>query len=158
MGLVDLKESIETFRRTVLVFQFCRQVYRRWFSEAVLAGALPLKAAEFNRNPGLYLRAEWQMPQWTWVDPLKEAETDVRLVRAAFKSRESAIIARGGSLEAVDAGIARSNESARRQRHRARFRSAPHRRARLVAAARPERARPGTRCRRDRGRRFANRH
>ena len=73
----------------VMVFQFCRPVWRRWIEAAILSGAL--KAPGYAKDPEPYLDVEWRTPRWAWVDPLKDARAEIEQIQAGLKSRSAAI-------------------------------------------------------------------
>jgi len=109
-GLLEYRRRIEQFQFSVMVFQFCRPVWRRWVNDAVLAGVLPQP-----RNPAewdaLYA-VEWRTPKWAWVDPLKDVLAMKEAVRSAFTSRSAVIHENGEDPEQVDADIAADNKRA----------------------------------------------
>lgn len=111
-GQIDMRAAIATVQRTVMMFQMCRPVYRRFIADAVLTAALPFKPAEFNKDPKSFSRAKWIPPRMEWVDPLKDAQAENLAMRAGTTSREAVIAARGGDMAEVDDAIARSNASA----------------------------------------------
>jgi len=110
-GKLDLRSMIKTVQG-MAVFQMCRPVYRRFVTEAVIAGALPIRAASFNASPRDWLRARWVPPRMDWVDPLKDMQADNLAMRAGVDSREAVVLSRGSTLEEVDDAVVRGNESA----------------------------------------------
>ncbi len=109
---LDVRASIRQVQNVVFKHQMCRATWQRFMTDAVLAGALPLKASEFNKNERDYLRAKYIPPRLEWVDPLKDVQAAEKEMRLGLSSRESIVAERGGTLEQVDAAIERSNESA----------------------------------------------
>ncbi len=109
-GLVEFRRAAEQLQHGVIVYQFCRPVWRRFVTMAVLSGALP--ARDFERNPTPYLAARWIAPGWDWVDPLKDAQAQVLALDNLLKSRSEAISERGLDPEQVDAEIAADQERA----------------------------------------------
>lgn len=111
-SLLDMRAAVAQLQ-TLFIFQMCRGVYRRWFSDAVLSGALAIQARAFSAQPRQFLRARWIPPRKEWVDPQKDVEAEIRAVRAGLESREAVVMARAGTtLEEMDAAIARGNQSA----------------------------------------------
>lgn len=109
-GLLEFRRRCEQFQHQVIVFQFCRPIWRRWIVSAVLAGELPI--ADFQRQPENYLAVEWRTPKWAWVDPLKDARAEVEQVLAGFKSRAAVVAEQGYDVEDVDAEQATDNARA----------------------------------------------
>jgi lambda family phage portal protein len=94
-GLIAHRRRIETLQQSIIVYQLCQRVYRRWWTEAVLAGALPVTPAEFAANQRMYQRADWIPPRWDWIDPLKDLEAEQLAVQNGFKSRTEVIKGNG---------------------------------------------------------------
>ena len=57
-----------------LVDHFGYEVYTEFIISAVLSGKLDIK--DFWTNKERYLRHEWVMPGWSWIDPLKEVRAN----------------------------------------------------------------------------------
>jgi lambda family phage portal protein len=108
---IDMRAALKQLQRT-FIFQFCKPVYRRYVAEAVLAGALPIRAAQFNARPRDFVRATWIPPKQEWVDPLKDTAAEEKAMRDGTESREAVVLSRGSTLAEMDAAIARSNASA----------------------------------------------
>ena len=109
---MDWKATLRPIQRNVLMIQMCRPSFRWFVGDGVISGALPIKASAFNKNPKSFTRTEWIPPATESLDPLKDAQTDVLLCRAGFKSREEVALSRGKKLSELDAAIQRSNKSA----------------------------------------------
>lgn len=105
-GLVEFRRRVEAMQHHVMVFQFCRPVWKRWMNEAVLSLDLPLSLADFAKNPRLYLRVKWITPKWEWIDPLKDRMAELLGVKAGFKARSDVVEAEGYDPEETDARIA----------------------------------------------------
>jgi capsid protein len=97
LALIEFRRRVSAWQHSVMVYQLCRPVYARWMDVAVLSGALVLPDYEANRSR--LLTAEWLPTKWDWVDPLKDAN-------AELKSRTQAIAERGYDAEQVDREIA----------------------------------------------------
>lgn len=111
-ALLDMRSAVKQLQRTV-IFQMCRPVYQWFVEDAVLAGALPVKASAFNAAPRDFTRTQWQPPRQEWVDPQKDVDAEIKAIRAGLESREAVVFARTGrTMEEVDASAARSNASA----------------------------------------------
>ena len=107
-ALLEFRRRVEAFQHAVMVFQFCRPVWRRWIDLAGLSGATPAAAGD---QP---IGADWLPPRWDWVDPMKDIRAEVEAIDAGLKSRSQAIAERGYDAEQVDAEIAADH--AREQR------------------------------------------
>ncbi|MCE5306765.1 MAG: phage portal protein [Acidobacteriales bacterium] len=103
-GLLEFRRRCEAFQHQVMVFQFCRPVWRAWIEAAALAGVID--ARDYAKNPAYYLDVEWQPQAWDWVDPLKDAEAEILLIDNLLKSRSQAIKGMGYDAESVDRMIA----------------------------------------------------
>ena len=103
-GLLEFRRRCEMFQFQVMVFQFCRPVWKAWMDAAALAGVV--NALDYARRPKEYLRVEWRPQAWPWVDPLKDLEAEVLAIDNLIKSRSAAIKERGYDPERVDQEIA----------------------------------------------------
>ena len=109
-GLVAFRRRVEALQHNVLVYQFCRPVWRRFVTAEVLSGRLA--APGFERDPEPYLSARWITPRQEWVDPAKDSQAEIAAIGAGLMSRRQAVAARGYDLEALDAEIAADNARA----------------------------------------------
>ncbi|TCN30328.1 phage portal protein [Sinorhizobium americanum] len=105
-GLVEFRRRIEAMQHAVMVFQFCRPVWRRFVSDAVLAGRLPVSPSQYAADPHPFRRAKWIAPRWDWVDPYKDRQAEKLAVDAGFKARSDVIEAEGYDPEETDRRIA----------------------------------------------------
>ncbi|WP_372425847.1 phage portal protein [Salinarimonas chemoclinalis] len=128
-GLVEWRRRVEALQHSMMVFQFCRPVWRRWVTWKALAG--DPRFAGFFRDPEAFLAARWMTPRFDWVDPKKDVEAELLEIGAGLKSRRQAVAARGYDVEALDAEIAADRE--REGRMGLAFVAAP-----LAAPAAPE--------------------
>lgn len=103
-GLVEFRRKVEQLQHNVVVFQFCRPVWRRFVRNAALSGGLP--AHDFETNPAPYLAVDWLPPRFDYVDPKKDVEAEISAINARLKSRSQSIAERGYDAEEVDAQIA----------------------------------------------------
>jgi capsid protein len=108
---VDMRAAVRPLQN-VFRFQMCLPVHRRFMQDAILSGALPVKASAYNASPREYERAKYIAPRPEWVDPLKDVLALEKEIRLGLKSREGAIASMGDDMDQVDAAIARSNASA----------------------------------------------
>lgn len=103
-GLLEFRRRAEAFQHQVLVFRFCRPVWRAWCEAAAMAGVID--AADFVANRALYLDVEWKPPAWAWVDPLKDMQAEVLAIDNLLKSRSDVIKSMGEEPETTDRKIA----------------------------------------------------
>jgi len=106
-GLLEFRRRCEQFQHQVIVYQFCRPVWRRWIEAALLSGALPKQG-----DLAPYYDAKWIPPGFAWVDPLKDIKAQIMAVRAGFKSRAEVVSEQGYDAEAIDREIAADNQRA----------------------------------------------
>lgn len=109
-GLLEFRRRVEQFQFSVMVFQFCRPIWRRWVNDAVLAGVLP-QPRDKQGWEALYA-VEWRTPKWAWVDPLKDVMAMKEAVRSCFTSRSAVIHENGEDPEQVDQDIADDHDRA----------------------------------------------
>ena len=102
-GLVAFRRRAEALQHHVLVFQFCRPIWRRFVAAEVLSGRLA--APGFTHDPEPFLAARWITPRTEWVDPAKDVGAEIAAIGAGLMSRREAVAARGYDLEALDAEI-----------------------------------------------------
>ncbi|CAA6605799.1 Bacteriophage portal protein, lambda family [Rhodospirillaceae bacterium LM-1] len=104
LALLEFRRRVEAWQHSVLVYQMCRAVWLRWMDAAVLSGALSIPGFETMRAD--CLACSWLPPRFDWVDPLKDARSEIEQIDAGLKSRSQAIAERGYDAEQVDAEIA----------------------------------------------------
>ena len=110
--LLEFRRRVEQKQFSMMAFQVCRPIWRRWIKDAVLVGVLPKPRTPAEWND-LY-SVEWRTPKWAWVDPLKDVMAAKEAVRCSFTSRTAQIHELGYDPEQVDAEIAADNERADR--------------------------------------------
>jgi lambda family phage portal protein len=110
--LLEFRRRIQILQHQIVVFQFCRPVWRAWFDAAVLSGALPINAAAYARDPEQFRAVKWMPQGWPYLHPVQDVEADKAAVRAGFASRSSVVSERGEDSEAIDAENAGDNSRA----------------------------------------------
>lgn len=105
-GLIEFRRRIEQMQHSVMVFQFCRPVWKRWLRMAVIAGVVPIRPAEFLVNSRVLSRVKWMTPKWEWIDPLKDRMAELLAVKAGFKARSDVVEAEGYDPDETDERIA----------------------------------------------------
>lgn len=101
-GLLEYRRRLEQTQHAVMVFQFCRAVWRQWFDTAAMVGAID---GDVDRRD-----VKWITPRWDWVDPKKDREAEIMAINAGLKARSDVIEAEGYDPEEVDARIAADRE------------------------------------------------
>ena len=109
-GLLEFRRRCEMLQHAMLVYQMCRPVWRRWMTEAVLAGEL--QAPGFGRSPRRWLSVKWIPQGWQWVDPKKEMEAIILAIRGGLMSRSEAVSQSGFDAEEIDRELAADNARA----------------------------------------------
>jgi lambda family phage portal protein len=109
-GLIDWRRRVEAIQHGVVVFQFCRPIWRNWLLLRALSGAPDMPGYFRDQRP--YEAARWITPRFDWVDPLKDAEAEIAAIGAGLMSRRQAVAARGEDIERLDAEIAADNARA----------------------------------------------
>lgn len=125
-GLLEFRRRCEAFQHQVMVYQFCRPVWKAWIKAAAMVGVID--AGDYLRNPQFYLDVEWTPPPWPWVDPLKDQEAEILAINNLLKSRTKTIKESGYDREDVDAQIAEeqaAEETLRLKRNDAKAAAAP---------------------------------
>lgn len=111
-GLVEWRRRVEVLQHGMIVFQFCRPVWRNWLLLRALSGAKGMDG--YFENPAAYEAARWITPRFDWIDPLKDAEAEIAAIGAGLMSRRQAVAARGEDIERLDQEIADDNARAER--------------------------------------------
>lgn len=110
-GLVEFRRRVEAMQHHVMVYQFCRPVWRRWLDEAVLNGALPISPSDYVKRLAELRRVKWITPRWEWIDPLKDLQAEELAVKNRFKARSDVIEAIGDDRESTDKRIKADEDS-----------------------------------------------
>lgn len=98
-GLLAFRAEVEAFQHAVLVFQFLRKVWARWFDAAVLAGALPIPVSRYVARPMEYRAYKAIAPRAAWVDPLKDRQAAILALKAGILAPQDVVEAEGYDLE-----------------------------------------------------------
>jgi len=105
-GLIEFRRRIEAMQHAVMVYGFCRPVWQRFITDAVLAGALPVSPSQYLADERAYRRVKWITPRWEWIDPYKDRQAEKLAVDNGFKARSDVIEAEGYDPEETDRRIA----------------------------------------------------
>ena len=74
-----------------------QRVFEAWLDVALLSGALPLPASDFERLNA----ANWQPRGWQWVDPEKEVAAHERAIALSVRTRADIAAEQGRDLEDI---------------------------------------------------------
>lgn len=99
----DFRRRCEGWQHHMIVFQFCRPVWRRWAELAVLSGALP---ATFD----FAAPVKWTPQAWPYINPVQDVAARRDEVLAGFTSRSAVVSERGEDAARIDEEIAADNE------------------------------------------------
>jgi lambda family phage portal protein len=103
-GLVEFRRRVESVQHHLMVYQFCRPVWEKWFELAIIAGKLPLNSDK---------RVKWIPQGFDWVDPLKDTNSMVIAMQNGLKSRAEVVSGLGYDIEEIDKEIAADNKRAK---------------------------------------------
>jgi len=103
-ALVEFRRRVDAIQYNVVIHQFCRPIWERFITLAVLSG--DLIAPDFESHMADYLAVEFYPPAAEWVDPEKDAKAEALAVASGFKSRRQVVAERGYDVETLDAEIA----------------------------------------------------
>lgn len=109
-GLLQFRRRIRMMQHHVMVYQFCRPIWKKWFELAVISGAIPIPLTNFYTDIRNYTRVKWIPPRWEWIDPEKDRRAEKIAVDNGWKSRDDVIEEEGYDPEEVDRRIAASQE------------------------------------------------
>lgn len=111
-GLLEFRRRVDAIQNNVLIFQFCRPIWERWLTAAVLGGEVDSRG--FSKDPQAFMAVKWITPRQDWVDPLKDARAEIEAINAGVMSRREAVASRGWDIEALDEEIAADKSRAER--------------------------------------------
>lgn len=111
-GVVEHRRKVTAYQHNVMVYQFCRPVWRKFLLEATLMGLAPWDASAFKEDTRNLSRAKWIPPKWDWVDPLKDRQAEQLAIDMGVKSRDDVIEEEGYDPEEMDERIRASKDRA----------------------------------------------
>jgi lambda family phage portal protein len=100
----EFKRRCEMLQHHIVVFQFCRPVWRRWRQLAIVAGLLTEEEAPET--------VKWVAQSWPYINPKQDIEAAQLEIRAGIASRSEKAMERGRDAREIDAEQAADNESA----------------------------------------------
>lgn len=101
-ALVSFRQRVERFQFQILVPQFLDPVWRRVMTMAALDLGIEITDDLFA--------VEWIPPAQPWIDPAKDAQSQILLMKNGLMSRRQAVAALGYSVEKLDAEIAADHQ------------------------------------------------
>ncbi len=108
-ALNDFRRSVERWQHHLVVFQFCRPIWRRWIDLALLSGALKLPVGMTRQQA---YAVEWVPQAWSYIHPVQDVEGKMKEVQAGFSTRTRVVARAGYDVEQVDAENAADNQRA----------------------------------------------
>ena len=105
-AMIEFRRGIKAKQMQVVVQQFCRPIWKRFFDAAVMSGRISIPS---GMNMKTASAARWILPGWDQVDPQKSIAAQVLAIQAGLMSRDQAIAESGVDPEELDAEIARGN-------------------------------------------------
>lgn len=105
-GELSHRRRVQAYQHNVMVYQFCRPVWRRFLDMATAIGVAPWTPTEYVSDTSAMRAVKWIPPKWEWVDPLKDRQAEVVAVNNGFKSRSDVIEEEGYDPEELDDRIA----------------------------------------------------
>lgn len=100
-GLLEFRRMIETLRWQMFIPMFCMPVWRRFIDRAYLAGLI--SRVDYSVN--------WTAPKFEMVDPLKDAQADLLLIRSGLLTYREAVSRHGYDPDKQLADIAQINQA-----------------------------------------------
>lgn len=124
-GRNEAQRRMEMYQHAVIVYQFCRRIWRPWLEAALLAGAFDrigvegvsngALASAYNTDPVPFLDVLWHAPGWPSVNPLQDAQAAALRMKIGVSSRSMEIEKDGNDPEEIDQQ--RQEDLARDQEH-----------------------------------------
>jgi lambda family phage portal protein len=108
-GMLEARRWCEAYQHQVMVFQWCRPVWKAWIETAVLAGVF--SASQYAAHPE-WFTAIWHPHRWPWTEPVKDLEEAVGKIRAGLSTRPAEVAKLGEDSAQVDAENAEANQRA----------------------------------------------
>lgn len=109
--LHEFRRRVQAWQHQIVVYQFCRKVWRAWMDAAWLAGSLPLPA-EYITDPEPWLAVKWIPQGWPYLHPLQDVQAAKQAISGGLTSRSAEVSARGEDAEVIDQEQADDNSRA----------------------------------------------
>ncbi len=91
-GLLEDQRTYEMWQHYIIE-HLCIEVYTEFFISAVLQGTLNI--LDFWNNKKRYLKHDWVTPGWSWIDPLKEVNANIKAVESNMDTLQNICSSRG---------------------------------------------------------------
>ena len=108
--LNEFRRVIEQDQWLYMIPMFCQKVRDAFIDQAVLAGLLKVPRYAALRDD--VTETLWVPEGWPWSHPVQDVTSELKAVRAGFKSRSKVVLGAGEDPEQVDAEQALDNERA----------------------------------------------
>lgn len=114
--LNEFRRRIQMLQHQIMVFQFCRPVWRAWMDRVFFSGALPIPDSYFEdlAEQAKWRAVRWQPQGWPYLNPVQDVEASTKAVNAGFKSRAAVVSEMGDDVETIDAEQQADNDRADR--------------------------------------------
>lgn len=109
--LNKFRQRVAAWQHNVVVFKFCRPVWRAWMFQAFLAGALPIPDS-FLTDPEPWLAVKWTPPRVPYIQPVQDIQAQKDAIRAGLTSRSATVSEYGDDAEAIDLEQSLDNQRA----------------------------------------------
>lgn len=97
--MIEVQRYIESLQYHMFVVQFCKPIWRRFVSEAVLNGLWSVPAGEDIED---YMEVEWMAPAREHIHPLQQIQAYAEAVKAGLNARKRLAAAMGEDIEDID--------------------------------------------------------
>jgi len=108
--LNEFRRVIEQDQWLFMIPMFCQRVRDAFMDQAVLAGLLKVPRYAALRDD--VTETLWVPEGWPWSHPVQDVTSELKAVRAGFKSRSKVVLSAGEDPEQVDAEQAQDNQRA----------------------------------------------
>ncbi|MFD1280205.1 phage portal protein [Methylobacterium goesingense] len=108
-ALNSFRRSIEMWQFHLVVFQFCRPVFRRWVDLALLSGALKLPEGMTRQDA---YAVNWIPPSWPYIHPVQDVEGKILEIQSGLSTRTRKVAEGGYDAETLDAEQRADNDRA----------------------------------------------
>jgi lambda family phage portal protein len=98
----DFRRRVEMWQHHLMVFQFCRPIWRRWALFARIQGFLVDPSKEMT----------WTPPTWPYINPVQDVQARREEVLAGFTSRQRVVSEMGEDASVIDKEQAGDNARA----------------------------------------------
>ena len=108
-ALNDFRRAVECWQHHLVVFQFCRPVWNRWFELALFSGALVLPQGMTRAQAAA---VDWIPQAWPYIHPVQDVQGKTMEVQAGLSSRTRKVAEGGYDAEKIDAENKADNDRA----------------------------------------------